>query len=107
MNLANRTIFSITNLNGLVYGKQYIVKEDNGREITLENGNRFFREHVEIHFVFSLQQLQEKSKKLIQSLTTQNHKSFASVKTKEIEIEGLMKGIGINQSEIKKLEIFL
>jgi hypothetical protein len=50
MDYVNKVLISLTDNYGFEFGKNYKVVSDNGRELEFENGQRFFKDRIDLHF---------------------------------------------------------
>jgi predicted xylose isomerase-like sugar epimerase len=70
----NKLLISLTDDYGFEFGKKYKVVSDNGRELEFENGQRFFKDTIHLHFGKGYPELFAKIKYLIDRKQIENHK---------------------------------
>ena len=74
MDYVNKVLISLTDNYGFEFGKKYKVVSDNGRELEFENGQRFFKDTIHLHFGKGYPELFAKIKYLIDRKQIENHK---------------------------------
>ena len=74
MDYTNKYLISFSDDYGFEFGKKYKVVSDNGRGITFENGQRFFKDTVNLHFGTDYEELSAKVKFLVDRKEIENHK---------------------------------
>lgn len=104
MNYTNTSVYSLTGLYGFEYGKSYLVDTDNEKEIVMQNGQRLFKEHFEIHFTSEYTKLYAETKGRIERATKENHKHYTEIIGFEERIKAKKEAISINKAYIDMLE---
>ena len=74
MDYTNKLLISLTDDYGFEFGKKFKVVSDNGREITFENGQRFFKDRIDLFFGKGYSKLFAKIKYLVDRKEIENHK---------------------------------
>jgi len=74
MDLTDKLLISLTDDYGFEFGKKFKVVSDNGREITFENGQRFFKDRIDLFFAKGYSELFAKIKYLVDRKEIENHK---------------------------------
>ena len=74
MDYTNELLISLTEDYGFEFGKKYKVVSDNGREITFENGQSFFKDRIDLFFGKGYSELFAKVKYIVDSKEIENHK---------------------------------
>ena len=74
MDYTNKLLISLTDDYGFEFGKKFKVVSDNGREITFENGQRFFKDRIDLFFGKGYSELFAKIKYLVDRKEIENHK---------------------------------
>lgn len=74
MDLTDEKVISLTDDYGFEFGKPYKVMYDDSREITLENGQRFFKDTFHLYFANGYSELFARVKSLVDSKHEENHK---------------------------------
>jgi hypothetical protein len=74
MDYVNKVLISLTDNYGFEFGKNYKVVSDNGRELEFENGQRFFKDRIDLHFGKNYSELFAKVKYIVDTKEIENHK---------------------------------
>ena len=74
MDYTNELLISLTDDYGFEFGKKYKVVSDNGREITFENKQRFFKDRIDLFFGKGYSELFAKVKYIVDIKEIENHK---------------------------------
>jgi hypothetical protein len=74
MDYTNKLLISLTDDYGFEFGKKYKVVSDNGREIIFWNGQRFFKDKIDLFFGKGYAELFAKVKYIVDRKEIENHK---------------------------------
>jgi hypothetical protein len=74
MDLTDEEVISLFDDYGFEFGKTYKVSYDDSREITMENGQRFFKDTFHLYFAKGYSELFAKVKNIVDSKHEENHK---------------------------------
>ena len=74
MDLTDEEVISLTDNYGFEFGKTYTIAYDDSREITMKNGQRFFKDTFHLYFAKGYSELFAEVKNIVDSKHQENHK---------------------------------